>query len=99
MTVVKIFTTGGFGYRARYLESNRETALIINSRNENTISFLFASRGGASYEYCELIEDVISVEEGVERFLFKSPSGRTVIAYADNRLRDNNYLKNHKIEL
>lgn len=92
------FTTDGYGYRARYLESNRETALIIKSRDKNTISFLFASKGGASYDYFELIEDVISLEDGVERFLFKSPSGRTVIAYADNRLYDNNYLKTHKIK-
>lgn len=92
------FTTEGYAYRARYLESNRDTALIIKSRDKNTISFLFASRnGGASYDYFELIEDVISIEDGVERFLFKSPSGRTVIAYADNRLYDNNYLKTHKI--
>jgi len=92
------FTTEGYGYRARYLESNRETALIIKSRDKTTISFLFASKGGASYDYFEPIEDIISLEDGVERFLFKSPSGRTVIAYADNRLYDNNYLKTHKIK-
>ena len=91
------FTTEGYAYRARYLESNRETALIIKSRDKTTISFLFASKGGVSYDYFELTEDVISLEDGVERFLFKSPSGRTVIAYADNRLYDNNYLKTHKI--
>lgn len=92
------FTTEGYAYRARYLESNRDTALIIKSRDKTTISFLFASKGGASYDYFELIEDVISIEDGVERFLFKSPSGRTVIAYADNRLYDNNYLKTHKVK-
>lgn len=87
------------GYKARYLDSNRETWIMNVVRTEETISFKFQSTPSAgSYPVSLYVDECITVEEdGCERMMFISPSGRTVIVYADNRLYDSKYLKTHEV--
>jgi hypothetical protein len=86
-------------YRARYLNSNKPTGIIMCIRDENVISFDFMSTPQAmAYRFTLPIEECIAIEDDCERLVFTSPSGKTVICYADNRLNDDNYLKIHEIQ-
>ena len=86
-------------YKGRYLKSNRMTGIHIKYRSNNTIQADFFSVPGAMSYSMTVFPDEVTVEkDGVERLLFKSPSGKAVVVFADNRLYDDKYLKTHTIE-
>ena len=74
--------------------SGRKTSIVVNERGQTPdgrylrVFFSSVPQAGASYDdiYISEYGEEITDEDGVEVITFKSPSGKAVTVYADNRL-------------